>query len=629
MARIHLLPSESEIHGYKGVLDFYLWRGLPVVRKWPYNPKSHHSPATIAAAEKFGAVTTSFHLLQADQLDIFTADAQDHTRTARDIYMTAAYGHLHRITMAEFTDMLQACADSLANLEGLLNALASIDADQLLVDVVSSVLPSGAATETTLATLATETKLETVRTLLASIDEADFATQDTLANLLTELQLKADLAETQPISAASLPLPTGAASTANQETMITALQLIDDLQGALVSVGTDTLKVSGEDQMFSFGEQWLEHMEELAATVGENLLQTSATPAGTVRILTSISAINTVSACTYIRLFTSDGSKSYNLIWKPVSAAAEGVSWQGWIPLTEFDTVKAAFGGCTAGDNIYLDIHGFGMGESGYVPGSWDPSGFEYSDKYIQLDTPNNPIDVSFKPDGTKIFVKLGWYDSIRQATLSTPWDLSTHSSWTGSSLMHGNNHSNGITFKPDGLAVYLAVFDDDTISQYLLGDHWDVTTLVTPRDSSYDLSAQTGSPSDVALNPDGTKMYVLDTAHDTVFQYTMGSPWEVAGSTYDTKSCDVTTEDDVPRGLFFKPDGTRMYILGDQHKRIYLYLLTTPWDVSTAYYSDKFLYVGTQTNKPRGLFITPDGATLYIADETSPYFIRQYEIST
>jgi len=43
-----------------------------------------------------------------------------------------------------------------------------------------------------------------------------FATSAKQDTLLTELQLKADLTETQPVSAASLPLPTGAATSAKQ-----------------------------------------------------------------------------------------------------------------------------------------------------------------------------------------------------------------------------------------------------------------------------------------------------------------------------------------------------------------------------------------------------------------------------
>jgi hypothetical protein len=66
------------------------------------------------------------------------------------------------------------------------------------VSVVSLPLPAGAATESTLLSLASE----------------DFATQSTLSDILTELQDKTDATDTQPISAVSLPLPTGAATEA-------------------------------------------------------------------------------------------------------------------------------------------------------------------------------------------------------------------------------------------------------------------------------------------------------------------------------------------------------------------------------------------------------------------------------
>ncbi len=89
-------------------------------------------------------------------------------------------------------------------------------AGDLQVDVATSALPTGAATEATLALVATEAKLELVRALLSSIDlEIDNVRID-LADLETELKLKADLTETQPVSAAVLPLPAGASTSANQ-----------------------------------------------------------------------------------------------------------------------------------------------------------------------------------------------------------------------------------------------------------------------------------------------------------------------------------------------------------------------------------------------------------------------------
>jgi hypothetical protein len=55
----------------------------------------------------------------------------------------------------------------------------------------------------------------------------DFATSAKQDLLLAELQLKADLTDTQPVSLASVPLPTGAATEAKQDTGNTSLADID------------------------------------------------------------------------------------------------------------------------------------------------------------------------------------------------------------------------------------------------------------------------------------------------------------------------------------------------------------------------------------------------------------------
>jgi len=68
--------------------------------------------------------------------------------------------------------------------------LATIDADTSTLAAVDY------ATQTTLATLATETKLEAVRVLLASLDGKDYATQTTLAALLTAFNAEDFASET-------------------------------------------------------------------------------------------------------------------------------------------------------------------------------------------------------------------------------------------------------------------------------------------------------------------------------------------------------------------------------------------------------------------------------------------------
>lgn len=162
MARLTELPSIDIIRGFKGVLDFYLWRGLPCVRSWPRTPKSRQTEATKAAALLFGQVLKNYRLLADMVLVAYQDIATGTPRTARDVYVSGAYGHLHEAAMSDFLTLLTNCRDSLLALEALLGALGSVDTDDLQVDVKTSALPAGAST------LAEQ---QTQSTALAKIDD--------------------------------------------------------------------------------------------------------------------------------------------------------------------------------------------------------------------------------------------------------------------------------------------------------------------------------------------------------------------------------------------------------------------------------------------------------------------------
>jgi hypothetical protein len=69
------------------------------------------------------------------------------------------------------------------------------------------------------------------------------------------------------------------------------------------------------------------------------------------------------------------------------------------------------------------------------------------------------------------------------------------------------------------------------------------------------------------------------------------------------------------PRGLYFKPDGTRMYTVNSD-KYIRQYELSTPWDISTA----SFMYLIPLENNSGsyyGIYINPDGLHMYAVDSS------------
>ncbi|GAJ11432.1 unnamed protein product [marine sediment metagenome] len=58
------------------------------------------------------------------------------------------------------------------------------------------------------------------------------------------------------------------------------------------------------------------------------------------------------------------------------------------------------------------------------------------------------------------------------------------------------------------------------------------------------------------------------------LFGYT---PWDVSTADYDEKSKDVNAQEPYPYDVCFKPDGTKMYIMGFYNSTVYQYSLSTP----------------------------------------------------
>jgi len=95
MAKLNALPSLEVIDTLKGTLDFYLWKGIPVVRKWPYIPMSSRTPASLASAQLFGQIVQGWALTGGEPRAAYQEAAADQPRTARDLYVSGVLGHLH------------------------------------------------------------------------------------------------------------------------------------------------------------------------------------------------------------------------------------------------------------------------------------------------------------------------------------------------------------------------------------------------------------------------------------------------------------------------------------------------------------------------------------------------------
>ena len=102
---------------------------------------------------------------------------------------------------------------------------------------------------------------------------------------------------------------------------------------------------------------------------------------------------------------------------------------------------------------------------------------------------------------------------------------------------------------------------------------------------------------------------------------------WDVSTAAYASKSFNVVSQDPYPHGLFFKPDGLLMYVVGRDNNIVYQYTLSTAWDVSTATYASKSFYVGSQDGASRSVFFKSDGLAMYIMGNDNDT-VYQYTLS-
>jgi DNA-binding beta-propeller fold protein YncE len=214
-----------------------------------------------------------------------------------------------------------------------------------------------------------------------------------------------------------------------------------------------------------------------------------------------------------------------------------------------------------------------------------------------------------FKPDGTKVYTIGKTNDSVYEFALTSAWDISTATYVQSFDISSEEVNPTGLSFKPDGTKMYIIGVTGDGVNEYDLSTAWDISTSVL--NQTFSVSAQETAPEDIFFKPDGTKMYIVGSAGDDVNEYDLSTAWDVSTAVF-LQNFSVAIQDTEPSGIFFREDGLQMYIVGTTGRDVNKYSLSTAWDVSTASYVENFS-VGGQEGTPTGLFFKPNGTKMYV----------------
>ena len=226
-----------------------------------------------------------------------------------------------------------------------------------------------------------------------------------------------------------------------------------------------------------------------------------------------------------------------------------------------------------------------------------------------------SPFGIRFNTAGTKMYI-LGTNNpsSVYQYSLTSSWNVNTASYDNVSFRVdQQNTYPRSIAFNYNGSKMYMVGTNNpDSVYQYSLSSGWNLNTA-SYDNVSFTVDQQDGTPFGIWFNTNGSKMYILGRDNDTVYQYSLSSGWNLNTASYDNVSFSVASQDPAPDGLAFNADGTKMYIVGQSNNRVFQYSLSTPFDISTASYDDASLDVTSQDGSPCGITFKPDDSKMYI----------------
>lgn len=255
------------------------------------------------------------------------------------------------------------------------------------------------------------------------------------------------------------------------------------------------------------------------------------------------------------------------------------------------------------------------MGAAGVPVGWTDPDLANASYDSVSLDVSAQepqPNNVFFKPDGTKMYVLGQTDDEVNEYDLSTAWDISSASHNQNFSVASQEIVPTGISFKPDGSKMIIVGYDVEVL-EYNLSTNWDISTASYSQ--AFSVSSQDATPMNLNFNTAGTKMYILGWANDTVFEYNLSTAFDISTASYSNNSFSVSSQDVAPRSIFFNPDGDKMFMAGQSSDTVYQYSLSTNDDVSSASYDNVSFDMSSQIAVPNGLFFKNDGSKMYVVD--------------
>jgi len=268
--------------------------------------------------------------------------------------------------------------------------------------------------------------------------------------------------------------------------------------------------------------------------------------------------------------------------------------------------------------------------ETALISNTFDVSTASYSQSFSVSTEDSSPAGIAFNTNGTKMFIVGNSGDDVNEYTLSTGFDVSTATYSQNFSVASQETTPTGIAFNTDGTKMFIIGDAGNDVNEYTLSTGFDVSTASYSQ--NFSVATQEFEPQSIAFNTNGTKMFIVGTAGNAapvtqkVNEYTLSTGFDVSTASY-SQNFSVSTQETTPLGIAFNTDGTKMFIVGYTSFDVNEYTLSTGFDVSTASYSQAFA-LDSESTYPAGIAFNTDGSKMFVTGFVSPK-VNEYSIGS
>jgi hypothetical protein len=247
-----------------------------------------------------------------------------------------------------------------------------------------------------------------------------------------------------------------------------------------------------------------------------------------------------------------------------------------------------------------------------------------YSGKYLPgsmnvntLVGETGPAEIYMKEDGYNLFLIGSAGDRVYDFKLSRQYDITTASlNKRGPTISSVEGSPSGLSFKPDGTIMYICGTTSHKIIQYNMSEAWNVNTATIGLTFNVANALSVTNPQDVHLSRDGNYMYFVDSGSDIIYQLSLTEAWNVNTASYLTQKS-ILAFDSAFTSMYFNANGTSMFLGGQQNDRIKEFRLSTSWNVNTATIYANSGSFNSFSPGMSGITFANNGSMLYLTDTT------------